>query len=206
MPPNKRRLVIRRPTRNTDERTCIAALLPEQSCFGDTLTAVDVEQDKQNLLLVILNSFALDYEVRQRVAGRDLRPYQLSVLAVPPPSSLEFSQPVTCISQGGKTQWVYEIERHWELLAEVELAVAEAYGLDADDVEHILSTFPVFARKRPAFSAYLLERVAEWRTEAGKSAAQRSTSYKADGHSSAQQMAAEQSAHYGRADRSQDTG
>ncbi len=40
-------------------------------------------------------------------------------------------------------------------------AVAEAYGLGPDDFEHILSTFPVFAHKRPEFFAYLLERLAE---------------------------------------------
>lgn len=40
-----------------------------------------------------------------------------------------------------------------------------AYGLTADDFAHILFTFPVFARKRPAFYAYLLARVQEWKEE-----------------------------------------
>ncbi|CEK13067.1 hypothetical protein CWRG_00343, partial [Chthonomonas calidirosea] len=31
--------------------------------------------------------------------------------------------------------------------------------------EYILSTFPVFARKRPEFYAYLQERVQEWKRE-----------------------------------------
>lgn len=43
--------------------------------------------------------------------------------------------------------------------------VAEAYGLGPDDFEYILSTFPVFARKRPEFYAYLQERVKEWKEE-----------------------------------------
>ncbi|CEK13072.1 hypothetical protein CP488_00346, partial [Chthonomonas calidirosea] len=44
-------------------------------------------------------------------------------------------------------------------------AVAEAYGLSPEDFEYILSTFPVFARKRPEFYAYLQERVQEWKRE-----------------------------------------
>ena len=48
-----------------------------------------------------------------------------------------------------------------------ELAVAQAYNLTPDDFEYILSTFPVFARKRPGFYAYLKERVRQWRVEAG---------------------------------------
>lgn len=165
IPPSKPRLVIRRPTRNTDERTCIAALLPKRSCFGDTLTAVDIEEHEQTLLLAILNSIVFDYEVRQRVGGRDLRPYQLSVVAVPRPDDLRNLQPIACFSQGGTPHWVHEIKSQWELLLKIELAVAKAYGLTAEDFEHILATFPVFARKRPAFFAYLLARIKEWKEE-----------------------------------------
>ncbi len=173
IPPSKPRLVIRRPTRNTDERTCIAALLPDRSCFGDTLTAVDIDEHKQDHLLAVLNSFVFDYEVRQRVGGRDLRPYQLSVLAVPLPDNLRNLRTITSFSQGGATQWVYEIKSQWEFLFQIELAVAQAYGLTADDLAHILSTFPVFARKRPAFYAYLLARVKEWKEETGASSRRR---------------------------------
>jgi hypothetical protein len=43
------------------------------------------------------------------------------------------------------------------------LVVAEAYGLNPDDFEHILNTFPAFARKRPELSAYLRQRLKDWR-------------------------------------------
>ncbi|MCL5798524.1 MAG: hypothetical protein M1574_00095 [Gammaproteobacteria bacterium] len=45
-------------------------------------------------------------------------------------------------------------------------AVAEAYGFTATDLAAILDTFPVFARKRPSFHAYLLDHIAEWVNEA----------------------------------------
>jgi len=41
--------------------------------------------------------------------------------------------------------------------------VEEAYGLTASDFAHILDSFPVFARKRPAFHQFLRERLAEWK-------------------------------------------
>jgi hypothetical protein len=53
----------------------------------------------------------------------------------------------------------------WPRLWEINRAVAEAYGLDADDFEHILAAFPVLARKRKEFLAYLGERVAEWKAD-----------------------------------------
>jgi len=48
----------------------------------------------------------------------------------------------------------------------VNRTVAEAFDLSADDFVYVLSTFPVFARKRPVFFAYLQEQLAEWKKEA----------------------------------------
>jgi type I restriction enzyme S subunit len=53
----------------------------------------------------------------------------------------------------------------WPALWAANRTVAEAYGLTAEDMAHILSTFPVFARKRPEFYAYLNDRVSEWNKE-----------------------------------------
>jgi len=58
-------------------------------------------------------------------------------------------------------------KEYWLLLWEMNRAVAEAYGISPDDFEYILSTFPVIARKRPEFYAYLHEMVREWKEEVG---------------------------------------
>lgn len=42
-------------------------------------------------------------------------------------------------------------ESYWEVLWNSNRAVAQAYGLSSDDLQHILGTFPTFARKRPEF-------------------------------------------------------
>jgi hypothetical protein len=41
-------------------------------------------------------------------------------------------------------------------------------GKSFDDFEHILHSFPVFARKRKEFFAYLQQRLAEWKAEVAK--------------------------------------
>ncbi|GIW45684.1 MAG: hypothetical protein KatS3mg077_2966 [Candidatus Binatia bacterium] len=61
---------------------------------------------------------------------------------------------------------ISQVQHAWRPIWLVNRAVAEAYGLTPDDFEYILSTFPVFARKRPEFYAYLQERVQEWKHEA----------------------------------------
>jgi len=60
---------------------------------------------------------------------------------------------------------ISELRELWPLLWDANRAVAEAYGLDAADFDHILGTFPVFARKRPDFFAYLRQRLDEWKTK-----------------------------------------
>ncbi|MBE7501883.1 MAG: hypothetical protein HS113_16580 [Verrucomicrobiales bacterium] len=55
----------------------------------------------------------------------------------------------------------------FQSLWETEESVVKAYGLAASDFQHVLDSFPVFARKRPAFHRFLRERLAEWKAEEG---------------------------------------
>jgi hypothetical protein len=55
-----------------------------------------------------------------------------------------------------------EIRTAWDNLWAAEKAVAEAYGLCAEDFRHILTQFPVFARKRPDFYTFLVEKASAW--------------------------------------------
>jgi hypothetical protein len=64
-----------------------------------------------------------------------------------------------------RTEDLATMPAFWPHLWEINRAVAEVYGLDAEDFEHILGTFPVMARKRRDFFRYLQEQVAAWRAE-----------------------------------------
>ena len=64
-----------------------------------------------------------------------------------------------------KKTWVYNLEEEWEKLWTVEKAVAKVYGLTAEDVLLIMDDFPIFARKRPEFFAYLMDHIKKWKAE-----------------------------------------
>ncbi len=67
--------------------------------------------------------------------------------------------------ESGIKKTILDDKSAWPLLWDSNRAVAEAYGLDASDFEHILGSFPVFARKRAEFFEYLKTRLEEWKAE-----------------------------------------
>ncbi|HXH07185.1 MAG TPA: N-6 DNA methylase [Vicinamibacterales bacterium] len=163
------KLVFRDIARNTDERTCIAAVLPEGSCANHKLPIVTCEAAFKAPLLCVLNSLPFDFSLRLRSASTSLTFTIMSQCVVPNPERLSSTLVLNATSLVliGRVKHVSELTDYWDVIWSVNRAVAEAYGLGPDDFEHILSTFPVFARKRPAFHAYLLERLAEWKEEVG---------------------------------------
>ncbi|MDH7513097.1 MAG: N-6 DNA methylase, partial [Clostridiales bacterium] len=61
------KLVFRAIARNTDERTCISAVLPDKSCFGNSCWGTTISEGQSHTLCGILNSIPNDYSVRLRV-------------------------------------------------------------------------------------------------------------------------------------------
>ena len=157
------KLVFRDIASNTNERTCIAAVLPAQSCANHKLPIIAT--DNQAALLCLLNSFLFDFSVRLRSGSTSLTFSQMSRCPVVSPGLLGklnfrvisvFNQPKKNIS---------DFQDHWHHLWSLNRFVAEAFGLSAGEFISILSFFPVFARKRPEFFRYLEQRAAEWKAE-----------------------------------------
>lgn len=170
-------LVFRETARNTDERTCIAAVLPPFSAASHKLSGLLIGGVCENKAAIVLNSFCFDFALRKRTAGTSvsftyMRPMPIShahLLAAVPDLN-------TVPAWESNLQHITENPATWSSLWESNRIVAEAYGLSADDFEHILDSFPVFARKRPEFLAYMKTRLAEWKTEGrGQSAARRTS-------------------------------
>jgi hypothetical protein len=155
-------LVFRETARNTDERTCIAVVLPPESAGSHTLSGAIPERVSPEAAATVLNSICFDFALRLRTAGTHISFTYLNPMPVPP-AEIVRSLP----SLPSLLAWRDHIEHLadkpalWPRLVEVNRAVADAYGLDAEDFEHILIAFPVMARKRKEFFAYLEERVAE---------------------------------------------
>ena len=160
--PSKPLLVFRETASNTNERTCMASVLPAYSVATNKLYAVSLEHVSPTSACTVLNSLVYDYLLCFRVST-NVHPTHMRPTAVP-------DSRIMSRLPGIETQaaWARQLDHVtsnldlWPQLWAANRAVAEAYGLGPDDFGHILSTLPGFARKRPAFHAYLVERLAEW--------------------------------------------
>ena len=158
-------LVVRRIASNTNERTLISATLPAQSCSNDNCPKIIAEIDR-DLGSTIINSFVFDFALRMRGVISTLN--YTHVLRLPLPAPLQIPRIFSFSVSGRGAVNIYEMQEYWNNLWFSNSAIAEAYGLTPDDLEYILSTFPVFARKRPEFYAYLQQCVVEWKEEESK--------------------------------------
>jgi hypothetical protein len=151
------KVVMRAIASNTNERTCISAVIPDRSCFGHSLYGYEGSACK-DVAVALLNSLASDFTLRHRVSS-NVSPTYLKT--IPSITLRENALPKT--QQSKSEIHIDQIVDLWTAVWTSNRNIAQAYGLTADDFAHILTTFPVFARKRPAFYKYLQERVAEWK-------------------------------------------
>jgi hypothetical protein len=193
------KLVFRAIARNTDERTFIAAVLPKRSCFGNSCWGAGLRKTDADRLCAILNSLPTDYAIRFRVSS-NMNFTHVGKIAVLQPYSLASGAPIlTRSASASAVPSMFDDSGKWSQLWHSERAVAEAYGLSPDEFKHILSTFPVLARKRPAFYAYLKQRIEDWKreVEGGKAysvglVAQSEAEYRAGGTGSRRRSAPEE--------------
>ncbi|WP_375469208.1 Eco57I restriction-modification methylase domain-containing protein [uncultured Nostoc sp.] len=170
------RLGFRDVARNTDNRTMIAGIIPPNIFAGNTLIVSQqfTKQDELLFVVSVLNSFACDFIIRQKVTAHCnmFYVYQLPVprltkndryfndivqraakLICTTPEFDELAQEVGLVShQQGVTD---ETERA-KLRAELDGMVAHLYGLTEDEFSYILTTFPIVNAtiKEAALSAY----------------------------------------------------
>lgn len=164
-PDPRPKLVFRGLASNTNERTCIAAVIPAQSCTGHSLPIVECAAVPPDVACTVLCSFVFDFMLRFRVSS-NVSLTHISRVAVPDPQSL-LGNPALCAIQtssyadSGRVNAAGSdaFNARWA----AERAVAEAYGLEPNEFDYLLSSFPVFARKRPEFHAFLQTKLADWR-------------------------------------------
>lgn len=162
-----KKLVFRDIARNTDLRTMISAVLPEQSCAGNTLGVLQDVVLPPDRVVAILNSFVFDFTTRLKTAGTHLNWTYVSRLAVPDIERSKGIPEVTTRSMIANRGYssLSDNEDLFQELWIVNKIVATTFGLTSGEIAHILSSFPVFSRKRPKFFAYLHEQVEKWKAE-----------------------------------------
>jgi len=169
-PRSEATLVFRETASNTNERTCIAAVLPPFSAGAHTLSGVLVENVAPEAAAIVLNSVCFDFALRLRTAGTHVSFTYMRPMPVPPADVVNRLPRIpTYLAWATDLGHITENHEIWPLLWEANRAVAEAYGLGPDDFDHILDPecrFRTFARKRPEFFAYLRQRLEEWKVEA----------------------------------------
>ena len=151
------RLAFRDIARSNDERTMIACIVPPGVVFGHTAT-VEKHPGARSVadalvLCALFNSFPFDWLVRQKTATH-LSLYILQALPVPRFGEAENSflaqaaLRLSCNNDGYANLWRDQVggrqtalQQCWELRAAIDAVVAEAYGLDRDQYEHLLRSF-----------------------------------------------------------------
>jgi predicted RNA methylase len=145
-------------TGQTNERSCMAAMIPPGHVCGNKVPTLvfpnDDSEDRAWLWLAIANSFPFDWLLR-RVITTTVNYFLLMSVPLPPiePESLpgrrliEIARKLDQLDRSGSS-----FLRKWEiaeLRAKADSIVANAYGLDQDDLRLMLEDFPLIDRKQP---------------------------------------------------------
>ena len=131
------RLAFRDIARSTDERTTIATIAPPGSVFGHTATVEKCPGQRPPanafFLCALMNSFTFDWLVRQKAAAH-LSLYIVAGMPVPARVDRAFLADAAKRLSGDPGS-------QWALRAEVDAAIAHAYGLDRAQYQHVLGGF-----------------------------------------------------------------
>lgn len=152
----------RRNARNTDERTMILSVLPAEA-IGDSVFLF-LATLRPAAGLAMFDSFIMDYAVRQKVGGTNMSFYFVTQFPVLSPAQLEQRLPFlvprvleltyTAIDlapfardlghEGEPFQW--NPQRRALIRAELDAAMFRLYGIEREDVEYVMETFPIVKR------------------------------------------------------------
>jgi hypothetical protein len=174
---------------NTMARSVKSALLPLVG-VGDTFLLMFVNEEHveyATLLPAVLNSFVVDYIARQKIGGVHLKYHIFKQLAVLAPSTfagpaqwyrattvgawlrsrvceLVYTswdiKPVVDISGRTGPPFRWDPKRRFLLRCELDAAFFHLYGVERDDVDYIMETFPIVRRNdEAAHGEYRTKRV-----------------------------------------------
>ncbi len=172
-------LGFRRVARNTDERTSIASLLPWGAASYGWILVLGPDALDLLLLLGTFNSFPFDYLLRNALSQPSIPQGTFEQIPCPPPDAftpatrqmllpqlLELTytawdlEPFAkdCGYDGSPFRW--DEERRFLLRCELDAAYFHLYGIERDDVDYIMETFPIVKRKdEQQFREYRTRRV-----------------------------------------------
>ncbi|MEN8219147.1 MAG: DNA methyltransferase [Pseudomonadota bacterium] len=158
------RLGFRRIASSTNERTMIATILPQKYFASESFNLSyggNLTNGELLILVSILNSFVLDYFLRQKVSANInmFYAYQLPIPRLTKKDSTfapivicaaklicttpEFDDLAKEVGLGSHKNGVTHPDERAQLRAELDGMVAHLYGLTFEEFRHILGTFPI---------------------------------------------------------------
>lgn len=145
--------------RSTDERTFISALLPRVAIGHSAPIARSAHP---RALQAAFTSFALDYALRQKLGGTNLTFNYVMQLPVPPADAtlpgLQLDRRAASwvdLRVDRLNGWIADPTERAHVRAELDAYYFLLYGLEREDVDYIMETFPIVKRKdEAAFGEY----------------------------------------------------
>ena len=145
-------------SRSTDERTCIATSFPI-AAVGNKIPLIFLSETALALgretLQAVLTSFVLDYSARQKLSSTTMNFFVFMQLPVLSPTQVETASLVIGITNPRK--WISTRvgslndacapDLRVALRCELDALFFHLYGVERDDVDYIMETFPIVKRK-----------------------------------------------------------
>lgn len=171
-------LGFRRVARNTDERTVIATVLPPTAVSYGWILSLGQMPRHLMFLAAIYNSHVYDYCARNALTQPSFPQGTFAQLPAIPPRMLGSyeTRVITLVLELTYTAWDlrqfaadlghdgppfrWDEERRSLLRAELDALMFRLYGIERDDVDYIMDTFPIVKRKdEDAFGEYRTKRL-----------------------------------------------
>jgi hypothetical protein len=162
-------LGFRRISRSTDERTCIASVLPWTATSYGWILATGPSARELLALLCCLNSYVFDYTMRNALSQASVPQSTVEQLPVPSPSMLheagmEESLVMSALSLawvshdldqlgeeiGGSGLSTWDDSKRERMRANIDAMIFRIYEIARDEVDYILDTFTIVRRRDEA--------------------------------------------------------
>jgi len=162
---NSALLGFRRVSRNTDERTCIASILPPTAASYGWILTMGASARDMTILCALYNSFIFDYLLRcflsqpsiplgtfMQIAAPNcqlLQPFEDSIVEKTFElifTSEEMRDYATEMGYCGEP-FVWNEERRRQLMCELDALFFKIYGIDECSIDWIMDTFPIVKEK-----------------------------------------------------------
>lgn len=153
----------RNTTNATNERTIVPAIIPAVA-VGNNMPLIHTSMSKANLATT-LSSYICDYITRQKIGGIAMNFFIVKQLAILAPESVHHADSFITprVLELTYTAWDltgfaedlgyhgppfrWDDERRALMRAELDALMFHLYGIDRDDVDYIMGTFPIVERR-----------------------------------------------------------